>query len=94
MPDLARRFRTAVALRGHYEDNELSVIEDISDKAKSVPPSMIFNAQTWEIDKFWSRLERIKLGLIKEQNRLTEAEFYAELQNINERLSRLVKPGN
>lgn len=93
MPDMAWRFRRFLVDRARYEDDPACATDRLSDKAKCIPAADLFGSATWEIDRYWSKEERAKLGLYTEQTRLSEDEFMDELRAIRARLDKLIETG-
>lgn len=93
MPDLARRFRQFNSVRSHYEDNPIDDVEQVSAKTKYLPPNLVFEGNSWAIDRFWTKDEKIALGLHEESSELSEEEFLDELKSVRDQIDEILQRG-
>lgn len=91
MPEMARLFRAFTAVKDRMADDTDAVVNLQSPRLKLVPPEGLFESPSWAVDRlFWTKQEKIGLGIDEERPTMTEAEFFDALRSVRDNLSALL----
>lgn len=94
MPEMARLFRSFVAVRDRLSEDADAANHLQSPKMKLISPDLLA-ASLWAIDRFWTKEEKVDLGLYEEKEMLTEAEYYDAIRVLKDSLdAMLTEAGN
>ncbi|QDH74258.1 SAM-dependent DNA methyltransferase [Brevundimonas sp. M20] len=91
LPDMARRFRQFVAIKADLQADPPPGVELVTPKAKYIPFGELVGGRDWAVDRFWTKAEKVSLGLQEEAVEITEEDFYAELKSVRDKIDDLLK---
>lgn len=91
MPEMARLFRAFVAVRDRLAEDKDAAANLQSPRLKLIPAHSLLESESWAVDRlFWSKSEKVDLGIDEEKPTMTETEFFDALRTVRDNLSALL----
>jgi len=86
LPQMVRLYKHFLVDKNNFETSD--------PKCKIQPITRFDPKKHWSVDRWWSKEEKISLGLMEEEVILTEEEFYENIKGIYEKIGSLIKEKN